>query len=253
MSMTSPHRSRSIAAIQGLCVLGGFLAALAGAALAALHAVRPEDHWLPSVTTAAAILFGGFLVLGLLGTLAAVMRSLNPILLQSAPTPAATAGPKTKTGRYSARDQAGLATLYQQVKTYIDLEMWELACEKANEVIRRFPDSEEASVLAKNLNELRWKAEPKFLSGNGGPPDSEDESRKVERGLRQMVEQVRTYMELEMWELARQKALAIMKNFPDAPQSDEIARLFPEIDRRFSGPAPQAPPWESVREEKSRE
>jgi hypothetical protein len=35
-----------------------------------------------------------------------------------------------------------------------------------------------------------------------------------------------------MWELARQKALAIMKNFPDAPESAELMKLYGQIDRK---------------------
>jgi hypothetical protein len=39
-------------------------------------------------------------------------------------------------------------------------------------------------------------------------------------------------MDLEMWELARQKALAIIKNFPDAPESAELLKDYETIDRR---------------------
>ena len=125
------------------------------------------------------------------------------------------------------------------MKTYIDLEMWELAYDKAEQVLRNFPESPEAEKLSKNINELRWKAEPKFLD-HTKEEKGKDENEMVEAGLQQTVEHVKTYMELGMWELARQKALALMKNFPDTPQSDEIGRIYPEIEKRYKERDPSA-------------
>ncbi len=104
------------------------------------------------------------------------------------------------------------------MKTYIDLEMWELALEKANAILKDFPGTREAELVQKNLAELRWKAEPKFVSMKE-PMTAVQEKELRDKGLAQMYQHVRTYMDLEMWELARQKAITILRNFPDAPES----------------------------------
>ena len=40
-------------------------------------------------------------------------------------------------------------------------------------------------------------------------------------------------MDLEMWELARQKSLLVIKNFPDTPEAEELTRLFPTIEEKI--------------------
>ena len=35
-----------------------------------------------------------------------------------------------------------------------------------------------------------------------------------------------------MWELARQKAVTIMKNFPDAPETAELMKLYEMIEKK---------------------
>ena len=64
------------------------------------------------------------------------------------------------------------------------------------------------------------------------PMTADQEKELREKGLAQMYQHVKTYVDLEMWELARQKALAIMKNFPDAPEAAELVKLYGEIDRK---------------------
>jgi hypothetical protein len=117
------------------------------------------------------------------------------------------------------------------MKTYVDLEMWELALEKANAVLKDFPGTREADLVGKNINEIRWKAEPKFLAQNQ-PLTGDQEKQLREKGLAQMYQHVKTYMELGMWELARQKAIAIMKNFPDSPESNELMKIFETIQKK---------------------
>jgi hypothetical protein len=85
--------------------------------------------------------------------------------------------------------------------------------------------------VARNINEIRWKAEPKFVART--EPLSEDQQRELrEKGLAQMYQHVRTYMDLEMWELARQKALAILKNFPDAPEALELMKVYDTLEKK---------------------
>jgi len=117
------------------------------------------------------------------------------------------------------------------MKVYVDLEMWELALEKANAILKEFPGTREAELVARNINEIRWKAEPKFVALK--EPLSEDQQRELrEKGLAQMYQHVRTYMDLEMWELARQKALAILRNFPDAPEALELMKVYDTLEKK---------------------
>jgi hypothetical protein len=117
------------------------------------------------------------------------------------------------------------------MKTFIDLEMWELALEKANAILKDHPGTREAELVQKNLAELRWKAEPKFVSMKE-PLSAVQEKELRDKGLAQMYQHVRTYMDLEMWELARQKAITILRNFPDAPESIELMKVFDTIEKK---------------------
>ena len=54
------------------------------------------------------------------------------------------------------------------------------------------------------------------------------------KGLAQMYQHVKTYMDLEMWELARQKAITIMKNFPESPEANELAKLYEHHVKAFA-------------------
>jgi len=85
--------------------------------------------------------------------------------------------------------------------------------------------------VSKNLAELRWKAEPKFVSMKE-PLSADQEKELREKGLAAMCQHVKTYVDLEMWELARQKAQAILKNFPDVPEALELGKLYGEIERK---------------------
>jgi beta-galactosidase GanA len=117
------------------------------------------------------------------------------------------------------------------MKTYIDLEMWELALEKATSIVEQFPGTKEAELVSRNLNELRWKAEPKFVAPHA-PITADQEKQLREKGLAAMYNHVKTYMDLEMWELARQKAVAIMKSFPDSPEATELMKVYENIEKK---------------------
>ena len=47
-----------------------------------------------------------------------------------------------------------------------------------------------------------------------------------------MYNHVKTYMDLEMWELARQKAVSIMKSFPESPESVELMKIYETIEKK---------------------
>jgi hypothetical protein len=126
------------------------------------------------------------------------------------------------------------------MKTYIDLEMWELAVEKATLIVEQHPGTKEAELISRNLNELRWKAEPKYAAAQV-PISADQEKQLREKGLAAMYNHVKTYMDLEMWELARQKAVSIMKSFPDSPESVELMKIYETIEKKARAAATAVP------------
>lgn len=80
----------------------------------------------------------------------------------SAATEPAPAAPKVA--------QAGAPTseagkCFESVKTYVDLEMWPIAYQKAQELLQKYPDSTEAAKVRKNLEYFRRRAEEIEIPG----------------------------------------------------------------------------------------
>jgi hypothetical protein len=223
---------------QAALALGAALAVVGGGALAVLGAIDPDLPSLRRLETGYRHAIFGFAYLSLFAVasvlidLMAARRDAFP-KPETAPAPALPLPAPAPGGR--------LSSLYHEMKTYIDLEMWELALEKANLVVKDFPGTPEADLVSKNLSELRWKAEPKFAAKQA-PLSATQERELKEKGLAQMCQHVKTYMDLEMWELARQKAITIMKNFPESPEANELAKVFETIERKVretaAAPAP---------------
>jgi hypothetical protein len=219
---------------QGTLALGAALAVVGGAAIGLLNIVSPDMEILRRVEAGYRHVIFGFLFLTLFAVAAALLEALRraatPLPPGEPPAPAARPA-VLPAAAPPAPAKAGLESLYHEMKTYIDLEMWELALEKANLIVKNFPGTPQAELVSRNLNELRWKAEPKFVAHK--EPLSADQERELrEKGLAQMYQHVRTYMDLEMWELARQKALAILKNFPDAPEAAELMKVYEAIEKK---------------------
>lgn len=209
---------------EGTLCLGALLAVVGGTTLGVLHLADPAMTLLPRLETAHRHILTAFACVALFALSAAAMHALSRPVPRAAPAPAPvpTALPAPL---------PGLQALYHEMKTYVDLEMWELALQKATAIVDGHPGTPEAEAVSKNLNELRWKAEPKYVAQ--GTPLSADQERQLrERGLAQMAQHVRTYMELEMWELARQKALLVLRNFPETPEAVELMKHFDTIERK---------------------
>jgi hypothetical protein len=213
---------------EGALLLGAILAIVGGATIAALHFADVMPRALVAMREGYVHLVVGFGSVAVF-TSAAVLLHRFGGAVPARPLEA----PPEANGPAPARPESapGVSKLYHEMKTYVDLEMWELALEKANAIVTGFPGSREAVIVSRNLNELRWKAEPKYVS-QGIPLSDEEQKVLREKGLAQMYQHVRTYMELEMWELARQKAIAIMKNFPDSPESAELVKVFETIEKK---------------------
>jgi len=105
--------------------------------------------------------------------------------------------------------------------------------------------------VSRQINDLRWKAEPKFVapaSSSASPVLKVAASQpKGREALPRELQHVRTYVELEMWELARQRATAIAAEFPDAPEAAEARRLLAEIEAKARPPADAKAPGGPLR------
>jgi hypothetical protein len=221
---------------QAALAVGASLSVIGGAAIAILHMIDPRQEILERLVGAYHhLVFGfGFLTLfaltsaaiDFLGARRAVEPRPAPALEVATPPPHVLPVPAPAPSKRSK-----LEALYHEMRTYVDLEMWELALEKATAVVNDFPGTREADLVSKNLGELRWKAEPKFVSMKE-PMTADQEKELREKGLALMYQHVKTYVDLEMWELARQKTLAIMKSFPDSPEAAELVKMYGEIDRK---------------------
>jgi len=220
---------------QAILVVGALLAVVGGGAIGIVTIIDPQMEILPRLERGYREIVFGFLFL----TLFAVASSLLEALAR-APKPApapepvpvpAPAAPVVAEPRIEKPAPSRLEALYHEMKTYIDLEMWELALEKATAIVQHHPGTKEAELVSKNMNELRWKAEPKFVAAHA-PISADEEKQLREKGLAAMYNHVKTYMDLDMWELARQKAVAIMKSFPDSPEAIELMKIYETIEKK---------------------
>lgn len=218
--------------LTAVMLAGAVAAALGGLAFAVLFSVDDvlARNALPAVLAGLAGLFA----MGLLTLLAAATRALVGREPKTAPA--------TAPARLPARKGAAepdLKTAYDQMRTYIDLEMWELALDKAGYILGKFPGTNEAELVSKNLPEIKWKVETAAAPSKQLTPADEKQLQK--KGLADMLHHVKTYCDLGMWELARQKAITIMKSFPNSPEADELAKLYPEIERKAAKMTSETP------------
>ncbi len=231
---------------EGALCLGAILAVVGGATVGLLHMVSPGLGCLPQLETGYRQLVFGFLFCALFAAAAALLEALarGGKAVEEVPRPRPADARQPAAARQTAPAAPELAALYHEMKTFVDLEMWELALEKANAIIKNFPGTREAEIVSKNINEIRWKAEPKFVAQQS-PLTADQEKELREKGLAEMYRHVRTYMDLEMWELARQKALAIMKSFPESAEAIELMKIYDTIDKKAREAPPPPKPEES--------
>jgi hypothetical protein len=218
---------------QAALMIGAVVAIVGGVAIGALHVLDSEMPVLKRVETGYRHVLFGFLFLTLFAVgstlIAALSEPRKEAPAEAPPLPAAVPEPVAAPSPEPVR--SGLDARYHEMKTYIDLEMWELALEKATAILQDFPGTREADLVQKNMAELRWKAEPKFVAKTE-PLTAVQEKELRNKGLAQMYQHVRTYMDLEMWELARQKAITILRNFPDSPEAVELTKVFEMLERK---------------------
>jgi len=233
-------------AFQAALCAGAILAIVGGGAIGVCTMIDPAMEILRRVDAGYQHIIFGFGFLTLFAVASSVIDALSRVGRPAAagePAPAAApaAAPVAVPPPAPPKpDPSRLEAVYHEMKTYIDLEMWELAMEKANLIVEKFPGTKEAELVSRNLNELRWKAEPKFVSARA-PITADQEKQLREKGLAAMYSHVKTYMDLDMWELARQKALAIMKSFPESPESIELMKIYETIEKKAKAAVPAAP------------
>jgi len=218
---------------QGFLIAGALLAVVGGGAIGVVTMVDPQMELLPRIEQGYRHIVFGFAFLTLFAVASALIETLSRIgkpaqASEPLPLPAPAAAPEAKPASAPA---SKLEALYHEMKTYIDLEMWELALEKATLIVQDHAGTKEADLVSRNLNELRWKAEPKFVAAHA-PITADQEKQLREKGLAAMYNHVKTYMDLEMWELARQKAVAILKSFPDSAEAVELMKVYETIEKK---------------------
>jgi hypothetical protein len=220
------------AVFQAVLVVGALFAVVGGAAIGVVTVMDPQMELLHRLEAGYRHIVFGFMFTTLFAVasvlLDALARSTKPA---AAPEPLPAPAPALPEKAVKPVLASRLQGLYHEMKTYIDLEMWELALEKANLIVKDHAGTKEAELVSRNLNELRWKAEPKFVTPHA-PITADQEKQLREKGLAAMYNHVKTYMDLEMWELARQKAVAIMKSFPDSPEAAELMKIFETIEKK---------------------
>jgi len=224
-------------AFQAALCVGALLAIVGGAAIGICTMIDPEMAILRRLDAGFQHIIFGFSFLTLFALASSVIDTLSRVG-RPAPAPAREPAPIPVTPPVVAAvpvpakaDPSKLEGVYHEMKTYIDLEMWELAMEKASLIVEKYPGTKEAELVSRNINELRWKAEPKFVAAHA-PITADQEKQLREKGLAAMYNHVKTYMDLDMWELARQKAVAIMKSFPDSPESIELMKIYEMIEKK---------------------
>ncbi len=216
--------------VTGLALVGGVLAVAGGVALGAFTLVNPKHWMLPQLEHAWILAVGGLLFATVFALAARVSAPSAPdgaaaphaIATPVAPPAAVAPAPVMQKGAADA------ATALQQMRTYIGIEMWDLALDKADEILARWPGTTEAETVSKNINELRWKAEPKPAPSS---PPAKPDTRRHEEATK-MIQHVRTYMDLEMWDLAKERALAIAKLDPNGPDAESAGHLLVEINEK---------------------
>lgn len=250
------HFARTIILLGALFALGGGIFLGFGRPLGA-RSIDIERF----AETYPAIMFGlgGFALLMLAGELLALMRAKRletprpeepaeeeepEEIPEPEPTPPTTPAPKSAPATMETvkapqpPPPPDARSLYKLVRTYIELEMWELAIEKANLILRHHPKSPEANMVQKIMNDLRWKAEPKFVEQAKKPMSREKELELRKKGITTMLAAVKAYVDLEMWDLAKEKAMLIINHFPDSDEAKELAKIVKTIGERQLAPAP---------------
>lgn len=226
---------------QALLCVGAAVAILGGASIGVLHLAAPDLPLLPKLETGYRHVVFGFLFMAAFAVAGAILEALGRLSRPAAAEPPPAAAPAAAVAADAAKPASDLKARFHEMKTYVDLEMWELALEKASLILKDHPGTPEAELVSRNINELRWKAEPKFV-GKAEPITADQEKQLREKGLAQMYQHVKTYMDLEMWELARQKAVAVMKSFPESPEAIELMKVFDTIEKKAREAVPAGEP-----------
>src|SRR6185436_4671636 len=177
------------AVFQAFLIVGALLAVVGGAAIGIGTMIDPQMELLARLERGYRHIVFGFLFLTLFAVASvlidALARATKPAPAP-APEPAPLPVPPVSTeAKVEKPAPPRLEGLYHEMKTYIDLEMWELALEKASAIVEQHPGTKEAELVSRNLNELRWKAEPKFVAPHA-PITADQEKQLREKGLAAM-------------------------------------------------------------------
>jgi len=224
--------------------VGGVLAVGGGLALGVVNLVDPDLRMLPHVEHAWTMVMAGFFFMAVLYVAARTAEPAAPepaAVPAPAPQPAAVEkAPEPPPAPAPVEGAPDAATALQQMRTYISLETWDLALQKAEEILKRFAGSPEADAVSRTINELRWKAEPKPAPTSPVAQAAAREAQMAKKEeARRMLQHVRTYIDLEMWDLARAKAHEIAKVDPESAEAAEAAKILVDIEKRTAPAEPR--------------
>lgn len=211
---------------------GGLAALAGGVTLGVLTLADPHAADLERFQRAWILLMLGFTFL------AVCTRAVLWLTPASGPAPRPNRTSAPPTHIESQPPSKDPAVELQRMRTYVDLGAWDLALERANAIITLFPGSPEAETVLGQINEIRWKAEPKPAANDSSVIKVIRKQEPPKEEIRDQIRHIRTYMELEMWELAREKAQSIARRFPDSPEGGEARGLLEAIESQARAPRP---------------
>lgn len=123
-----------------------------------------------------------------------------------------------------------LPSMLSAFQAYADLELWDLACERAREIVRYFPDRAEVGPVKRRMAEIQWKLETRPASSGTARPGAQPG-----RPLPELFAAVKTYIDLEAWPLALDKAQEIIRHYPDSDEAQRLSRSIEVLKGKASG------------------
>jgi hypothetical protein len=186
------------------------------------------SEWTSAMTICVPALAGGAL-LAIIGLVIALKRTRSKQRRVEAAKPEPEAAPSLRTTQQTKLTRGSAAELFSTVQAYLDLEMFSHAEQAARELLERFPRSLESIEINKRYREIKWLAD----SSESGPRMSKESIERIvgvsEGERKQLFENIKTYIEMEMWDIAVEQAQAFVRDFGDTREGDLLAKHLPNL------------------------
>jgi hypothetical protein len=213
-------------------LIGVGMSLLVGAALyLAVLELEPgttQREWTAALTICVPALIGGAL-LSVIGLVIALRRTRAKARPAAAPKVEPTPAPILRTGQEPKLTRGSAAELFSTVQAYLDLEMFSHAEQAARELLERYPRSLESIEINKRYREIKWLSE----TSESGPRMSKETIERIvgvsESERKQLFENIKTYIEMEMWDIAVEQAQSFVRDFGDTHEGDLLAKHLPNL------------------------